>query len=297
MLLKTISTKIILFFACWLICIPSIASDSTPITVTFALKENLGVSYQNFLKKKQKKAIEITHMDMEDVSRGIIRLVILEQALFKAGLAAKIVFLNSPNAKRSQVLVQSGEALISTRLLIDELSPKGILKSSALVGYEDLKRGIYGLKSNNILMKVKTLEELKKLSAVTLSTKKSDIKALHSIGLSALHLANDRKTIFNLIAYRKIDFTLLGVRKELEQKYGEITLVPVPNLLIQTNSSMHFFISKKHQYGQMVYQALEKGLAIMSEQGLIKKYYQHLPQSGDFLQNWKILNNTETVKE
>ena len=290
MFTKTIVSKVTLFFVCSMLSISFIASAEIPITVTVAVKTNLIDKYQHFLEEKQKQAIELTYMDMTDMSRGIIKLVILEQALHKAGLAATIELVASPNAQRSQYMVQTGQVLLSTRLLIDDLTPKDTLKSSALLGYKDLRRGIYGLKSNHALMEVKTLEELKNFSAVTVTTRESDVKLLQKIGLSNLQLVSKRDFIFTRIAYRNIDFTLLGIEKEIERKHGGIILVPVPDLLIQTDSSIHFFISEKHQHGQMIHQALEKGLAIMREQGLIKKYYHQISQVGLDLQSWKIIN-------
>ncbi len=290
MFTKTIVSKVTLFFVSSMLSISFIASAEIPITVTVAVKTNLIDKYQHFLEEKQKQAIELTYMDMTDMSRGIIKLVILEQALHKAGLAATIELVASPNAQRSQYMVQTGQVLLSTRLLIDDLTPKDTLKSSALLGYKDLRRGIYGLKSNHALMEVKTLEELKNFSAVTVTTRESDVKLLQKIGLSNLQLVSKRDFIFTRIAYRNVDFTIFAIEKEFEVKHEAITLAAVPGLLIQTNSSMHFLISKKHLHGQMVFQALEKGLAKMQEQGLIKMYYQHVPQTEPDSKHWKIVN-------
>ena len=265
-------------------------SAALPIIVKVAVKQDLVKKYQNFLEKKQKQAIELTHMDMSDASKGIIRLVILEQALHKAGLVAKIELVSSPNAKRSQLMVQSGEVLVSTKLTIDNSTPKDILKSSELPDYNNLIRGVYGLKSNHALMNVKTLEGLRNFSAVTTAYRDSDINTLQEIDSIELYLAHNIESVFKMVSYRDIDFTLLDVEKENERKHKNMTLFLVPGLLIQTDSSMHYFISAKHQHGQMVHHTLEKGLAIMSEQGLITKYFHQISQLEPYLQSWNIIN-------
>ncbi len=287
---KQMFNKLTLFLSISMLGMSYIVSAAKPITVKIAVKQNLADKYQNFLAKKQKQAFELTYMDMKDIHRGIIRLVIFEQALHKVGLKAKIEFVTSPNAQRSQYMVQTGQVLLSMKLFTDDSTPKGILKSSALIGYKDRIRGIHGLKSNHALMNVKTLEDLKNFSAVTTITRESDFKLLQKIGPSNLQLVNKREFIFTRIAYRNVDFTIFAIEKEFEVKHEAITLAAVPGLLIQTNSSMHFLISKKHLHGQMVFQALEKGLAKMQEQGLIKMYYQHVPQTEPDSKHWKIVN-------
>lgn len=54
-----------------------------------------------------------------------------------------------------------------------------------------------------------------------------------------------------------------------------------------------FLIAENHPDGQKIYQALEKGLGIMREQGLIKIYYQQLIPHITDLPNWKIINHAD----
>ena len=117
---KTYTSSLLLVFSKTIVSMITISmfsisvgvSAALPIIVKVAVKQDLVKKYQNFLEKKQKQAIELTYLDMPDASKGIIRLVILEQALHKAGLVAKIELVSSPNAKRSQLMVQSGEVLV-----------------------------------------------------------------------------------------------------------------------------------------------------------------------------------------
>jgi len=300
LMLLEIIKKIIFFIASCLFCMPSIASDAPPITVKVAVNESLTKNYWGFLEKKQKPAIEFTSMDMVNTNRGFISLVVLEQALHKAGLSVNIELVVSPNPKRSQRLLQSADALISFKHTATNSAPEGLLTSSVLIDSKDILRGIYGLKSNHLLMKAKTLDDLKKLSAVTNLAWKDEVKFLEEIVTSKLYFVSSYKNIFNLITHRNIDFTILALNKKngsFEYKFKQATLVPVPGILIQLQTPFRFLISKNHRNSQRIFQALEKGLSLMREQGLLKKYYQNLFLTKTELQYWKIINTDQADLE
>jgi len=294
---KSMTSKITLCFTILMLVQSFIASAAMPITVQVAVNKKTAGDYQSTLKQTQKKAVELTAIDIKSTGRGAISLIIFVQALDKAGFAVNFEFVISPNSKRHDALVQSGAVLLAMRTLAQGYTPKDTLKSSPLLDSEHSLRGIYGLKSNHALMKIKTLEELRKFSAITQHTWESDIKFLQGIELPQLDLSHSKDSIFKHIAFRNADFTILALTNYLspdfQRKFGEITLTPVPGLLIMRKEIYQFIIGEKHPDGQRIYQALEKGLGIMREQGLIKKYYQQdLPHRSD-LPNWKILNHVD----
>lgn len=282
-----------------MLCLSFIVSGATPITVKVAVHENLARFYHSTLKQKQKQAVELNPSDMKNTRIGFVSLVLFIQALDKAGLAAKFEFINSPNSKRSERLVQTGDALFTMTTLSKGETPKDTLQSSVLLGPEGLLKGIYGLKSNHALMKVKTLAELKKFNGMAKLTGGDVNKILQEIGLNKLELSPTRKSILRHIAYKHADFVLLGITRATEHqiKIAGITLVPVPGALIQQELSHHFLISKNHPDSERVYPALEKGLNIMRQQGLIKKYYRQQIFFLDDFPHWKILNRADVGME
>ncbi len=289
--------KVTFFFAIIMFGLPSITSASTPIIVKVAVNEYAAKYYQSQLKQKHKKAVEFTAIDIKSMGRDVISLIIFVQALDRAGLAVNFEFVSSPNPQRNGALVQSGAVLLSMRTFAEGYTPKDTLKSSPLLDSEHSLRGVFGLKSNHALMKVKTLEELREFSAVTNHAWKNEIKFLQGIGLPKLELSHSRESIFKHIAFRNIDFTILALTNsqspDLQIRFADITLVPVPGLLIMKKNTYQFIIAENHPDGQRVHQTLEKGLGMMREQGLIKKYFQQLIPHRSDLPNWKILNQAD----
>ncbi|MGJ8691848.1 MAG: hypothetical protein ACSHW0_05160 [Thalassotalea sp.] len=273
---------------------------NVPITVKVAFHKDVNFYPQNIL-KKQKKAVEFTAADMKYLSRNVISLIIFVQALDRAGLTVNFEFIPSSNPERSLALVQSGAALLSIKTLSEDHTPVNTLKSSPLLDSAHSLSGIYGLKSNHALMKVKSVQELKKFSAVIHHAWPSELKFLEELELPKLELSNSRASLFKQIAFRKIDFTILNISNDQStdfiRRYQNITLVPVPGLLVIKSDKYQFVIAKHHPDSQRVFQALEKGLGIMREQGLIKQYFQQLIPLRSDLPNWKILNQAEVDKK
>ncbi len=294
MLSKSGKNKCSLLFLCSLFCTSFITPAAPLTTIKIAVTQRLADFYQSALKKEQKQVINFTELNLIDTTKGFVSLVILQQALHKGGLSANIEFVISPNANRSQLLVQSGDALLTQTTLKENHTLPETLKSSALIHSKDMVRGIYGLKSNHSLMKVKTLDELKKFTATTNSAWREDLASLQAIEPAKLDVVSSLKSVFTRIAYRNIDFTLLDLpkgRPEFQRHHGDIILVPVPGLFVNTRNMRHFIISEKHPDSQTAYQALEKGLKIMREQGLIKKYYRQVKQFPSDIPDWKILTD------
>jgi len=293
MLSKSGRRKCSLLLLCSLFCTSFITPAAPQTTIKIAVTQRLADFYQSALKKEQKQVINFTEQNLIDTTKGFVSLVILQQALHKGGLSSNVEFIISPNLNRSQLLVQSGDALLTLTTIQENYTLPNTFKSSPLIHSKDMVRGIYGLKSNHALMKVKALDELKKFTATTNSAWREDLTSLQAIEPAKLDVVSSLKSVFTRIAYRNIDFTLLDLPKgtpEFQRHHEEIILVPVPGLFINTRNKRHFLISEKHPDSQITYQALEKGLKIMREQGLIKKYYRQVKQFPSDIPDWKILN-------
>ena len=164
--------------------------------------------------------------------------------------------------------------------------------SSEILAVGAFVKGIYGLESNSELMDVTSLEELRGFTAVSLLQWKVDWKTLEELELKELHRVNKYDLLFNLVGKKGIDFTLLEVPPlpHINLEMNDVTLAPVPNVLIALNDSRHYMISKKYPHWEIIYRALEKGLAILKEDGTIRRF---MKDSGFYrgdIDNWNILN-------
>ncbi len=65
----------------------------------------------------------------------------------------------------------------------------------------------------------------------------------------------------------------------------KIHLIPVQNIGIELKDSRHFVISKKHPFGEVAYQAMNRGLTALRHKKKITKAYK---EAGFFIDNNKI---------
>ncbi len=291
-----------------MIGISFLASTASPITVEVAASSEMINEYQHLLESVNNQAMELPTKALKNKNLDAITLVILKQALHHGGLLANFDYMLSPNHARSQKLVQSGNVLVAMVEIKDDSTPKHTLKTSSLGSSPIIYRGIFGLESNHALMKVKTLKELRKFSAVTEASWESSIDLLQEIPPAELYLAPNRDSLFKMIAYRNFDFTVLNFKEKSENGYylynkhnvpkgnkklDNPLIVPVPGvgLQITQSSSIHFILAKKRPESQKIYQALEKGLAIMRQQGLLQQYFDNSYLAQPNLAHLKILNS------
>jgi hypothetical protein len=67
-------------------------------------------------------------------------------------------------------------------------------------------------------------------------------------------------------------------------------IVAIEGVKVALDDSRHFVVSKKHPYGKETYIALQKGLKILREQGVIKRAFQQSGFFNEHVKDWTTLN-------
>jgi len=268
--------------------------------LTVAVPKNLSHQYIELFNQQQKSALNITDIDKSRLTPSMVQLIIIKQALLEGGLPVVFEFIKVPNEQRAGALLTNGDAVISTFIASEKSQPQVTYKSSTVLESGILKKGVYGLPSNEALMKIESMEDLKSLKGILVSSWNSDIETLENFGIKQLELVPKYQTIFTRIAYRNTDYTLLDFpynktpdNKPLIRYHNGIKLYPVPNTAIEIEGDRHFFISKKHPDGKRIFQALEKGLKTMKDEGIIEEYFRQINVIRDDSDHFKILNKIE----
>ncbi len=248
--------------------------------------------YQSVLAEKQRSADEVVELRSENSTRGVAALVIIKQALHAGGLPVEFQFIEVPNAARERIMVQSGAAVISGEDLFSIAFADDVFMSSPVIPKGSFLKGVYCRSNNKDLLKISNLSELRNFTAVSYSEWKVDWLTLQGLGLKGLRDVSKHQTMFKLIQYRDIDFTLyeFPARGDLTQVVDGIELVPVPNVKVALKDSRHFMVSKLHPDGPRVFEALEKGLAILHEKGIIEQYFTDVGFYNPIVDGWKVLN-------
>jgi len=276
---------------CLLLAPPRTVMAQEAVLPVAVLAEAL-TRYQTILKEKGVSAEEITDLKSPLANRQVADLVILQQALIAGGLRAHFAFIPVPNAVRGRESVRSGLAVLSGEDLFSMAFTDDVFMSPPVIPNGAFVKGVYGLPDNAALQAVRTLDDLKKLSAVSSSEWKADWKTLKEIAPARLISVAQHQSMFKVVQYRNIDFTLyeFPATSDLSQIVDGIRLVPVPGVKVVLRDSRHFMISRRNPDGERVYEALCRGLTVLQQQGVIERLFTDVGFYHPELKDWTVLN-------
>ncbi len=235
----------------------------------------------------------------EITTRCVTSLMILKNALVLGGINPQLTFMETPNARREEDELVKGYAAISTHLFnesaidLAKFNDK-IYISDPVLEDGDYEKGIFCLPGNYDVLNAHTIEDLKKAGIPLIGIHwNNDNEALQSMGIKEIAKGPTMESLFRMLKAGRADWVPLGFHnsKDLSVTRAGITLVPVKGIKISLRESRHYIVSKVHPDGEKIFQALQKGIKIMREQGMIKKM---LTQGGyhcNATRNWKVLND------
>lgn len=250
------------------------------------------IRYDSFLAERGKHPLDITDLTSEYTNRIVADLIIIQQALQLGGFPVSIHLLEVPNSARERMMVRNGEVVMSGQDLFSMAITDDVYKSTAVIPKGGFVKGIYGRKGNELLRTVDSLEDLRQFKAVSSKAWMVDWMTLQKIGVKKLRSVPRGDMMPGLVDDGKVDFALLEftANEDLSINIGGHVLYPVPGVKIGLVDSRHFTVSKRHPYGASVYEALEKGLAVLLENGTVDKYYTQVGFYNEAVADWKLLN-------
>lgn len=248
--------------------------------------------YSLLMNDSKNSIVKIEHIEGDFATRAVADIIILEKALIAGEIDFEIEFISVPNAARARNLVFSGKALISSSTFFSSSFIEDVYKSREILPAGAYIKGIYCLESNSDLLSMKSLDELKNFTAVSLRSWKLDWSTLEKLDLRELNSVNNFEFIYNLIGKRGVDFSLMEIPNgtDFHLEFNGITLIPVPDILISLNDSRHFMVSRQHPVGEVVYQSLERGLEVLNKTNIIRNLMTDAGFYRKDLESWQILN-------
>lgn len=164
--------------------------------------------------------------------------------------------------------------------------------SSPLFNYGELEAGLYMSPQNPKLNSIKTPEDVRKLTAVSSKQWRPDWNALEQLGLAAIYDNVHWESMMKMVRSHRVDFMLSGFSMQSDLSYQAmgITLVPVPGMKVKLPGSRSWVVSLTNSQGPEAYAAIEKGLVILRERGVIARAYRAAGVINNNVADWKVLN-------
>ncbi len=278
----------------WLVlCAVLLSFNLTAEPVRLLVEKSIHISYTKFLNGRD--PLSITDYSGPFSRRGVVELVLLQQALHLGGLKTNFVFDYGPNYGRIIKQVRVGaNVMAANSAWYSELVgyPDELFISDAVIKDGEFEAGFYTLSTNLKALSVKEVSDFSTMSAVSNKQWTADWETLSELKLKNLYNVVKWKSMVGMVIGGRADFLLapFQVTPDLSFISRDTVFVPIPHIKLGLRGSRHFVLSRRHPDAERVKQALEKGLTEMLAQGTFRRAYTEAGFFNPKVKDWKKLN-------
>lgn len=241
--------------------------------------------------KKHPHACEQDDNFSADWLRMTLEFFIICRAVRLGGVDATYRFENFPNSARARVELKRGEVMTMVDFPWgDFANDKSLYKSLAVLPVGSFEKGIYTRPDHTALLSVKTLDELRKYTAVSNKYWVYDWAALTRMKVKTINVA--RYDQMGAMVERGIaDFLVAEFPggDDFSQYINGVRFIPVPGIKVVLLGSRHIAISKRVPHSKQVFDAIQVGLKSLRDRGLIRKGYRTSGFFNSKVEDWKTL--------
>ncbi len=270
------------------------------LTPTFALSsECISVasytgtikSYKNYIECNGGDPLAINDYGAPGITRTMLSILILVQALHVGDFPCEMEFKNYPNSGRAISEVKKGNVTLLAEDMWKSNFDESVYMTAPLIRAGEFEKGIYVKKDSHFLNTTTPLKSLKDHVPLVGNTWTTDIDLLREMGFTQIETAPRYNQIFKMMGKGRADFSLIEFpnRDNLSQTVENVELHPIPNAKIAFADSRNFMVSKKHPQGKTVYTALEKGMKILRENGTIDRALRQSGVINDRIKDWAVI--------
>jgi ABC-type amino acid transport substrate-binding protein len=248
----------------------------------------------------------INHQSCGDVSEyssfkgqlSNLYFILICQALLRSQFDATFQAVAAPNYRRSIWQVAQGLADISASTYMENQYISPMLEAGSVsFSVPIIKRGeqvaaYYALPSNAKAMAVTNLEELKKLRVVIPSSWRHYADIFRDqLGMEVEQVKSEH--LFEFLVSGRADFTALRLQGDRSEGYAinrhGITLKPITGIKALLNYASYFIVGRNQPHSDAFFQALQKGLRQMREDGTLVKALRQSRVLSDNPEGWKTI--------
>ncbi|MGF1592689.1 MAG: hypothetical protein ACFCUW_05380 [Kiloniellaceae bacterium] len=263
---------------------------SKPIEIGIGVSDSLGPSIIEIIDEYPNVCAEEEFFS-DQWLRTALEFIIACRAIRLGGIEATYTILNYPNSARTRTeLLKGSFAIMVDFPWGDFASHEDLYRSDAVLRIGDFVKGIYTRPDHTELLQVRTLEELRKFRAVSNETWFYDWTALQRMQIETFAVSR-YELMGKMVEGRRVDFLVgefPGV-DDLSQYINGFRFVPVPGIKITLPGTRHVAVSKQVPHAREIFDALQIGLAILHDRGLIRKGYSTVGFFNPRVEDWKSL--------
>ena len=217
--------------------------------------------------------------------------VILCLALFKGGIIPNFQLTPVPTQARALSNLKSNMADLAVFTFWGrDADHEKINVSSPALKRGEFYRGIYYSSNNLELNHIRNLEQLKEYTAVVNENWKVDLETLQCLGLKYKSIASYPQML-RMVYAKRLDFIIhnFATTPDFTFRAFDTELKPIVGIKVEMPDSLHYFISKSSPNYSKLSKALEKGLKILRDEGLLREAYMSVTVIDPRVKDWEVL--------
>lgn len=227
--------------------------------------------------------------------RDVVEMIMILQALKYGGYNKPVEFMLSPTDKRDISLLISGVAVArATSIWSNDVDQHKLYmyKSIPVIDLGEFVAGFYTTTNNKDALAARDLSDIQNLKIISSKFWTVDWITLKQLKIKNLYHTARWENMVSTVKDKNADILLAPFQptNDLSFTIDGTKFVPIPNLKIGLMATRHFVVSKKHPDGEKLFKALNIGLKVMKEKGLIKKIYIESGFINPNVKNWKSVN-------
>ena len=270
----------------------SLSAQARKDSVLIYIRDDVYEDYLEFVAGRDIMAID--NFSGKNIRRDVVDMILAQQALKLGGFDYNFNYAPGKVNFRNTKMLENGELLISFDSYWQQDAiplADNVYVTAAVIRNGEYVAGIYTSPKNSKTLAISKLSDLKGLSAVSTSKWRTDWQTLQNLPLQKLIQEDSWLSMVRMVNIQWVDFILMPFNSTPDKSFtmDRIHLIPVNGVGVILKDSRHFVISKEHPRGKEAFQAINKGLNIMRQQGTIVKAYE---QAGFFIdkKTIKIIN-------
>lgn len=247
--------------------------------------------YQHYLRGRNPLSVE--DFGGPFARRDVVEVVLLQQALKLGKWLDSVVLTPMPSAARMRKEIELGNAICgATSFWRDDAREGNFLLSAPLINKGEFEVGLYTAESNSRALRAKTLEDVRKLTALSNHDWTVDWHTLEQLRITNRLHTWTWDSMPRMVEAGRADFLLAPFQptRDLSLTVGSVRLVPIPNIKITLDGTRHFLISPTHPHSHALLDKLNAGLSHLHSHGTIRKAYTQAGFYNSHVANWTRLS-------
>ncbi len=275
-----------------IVSLPSIASDLSSIApektpLLIGVYENYRAEIQQAIKSGH--CPKVRDYDFTE-KQALGEFLLFCQALRIGGLDAELNAQGSPAYIRLvRELKNAHLSALGFAVWAHDVDEKHFYVTRPLLRAGDFVKGLYALPGNKKALAVTHKSQLKHFTVAANPNWFLDKATINCLGLQPVSAPN-YVSMFRIVAAKRADFVLVTFPQTqdltITDREAGISLVPVPHIKIVLREALHFVVSKSHPRGLEVFNALQKGLAVLEKDGTVAYVYETLGFFNPVIKDW-----------